>query len=303
VRWFGRRKQRLALAQALRRFLGQGSFGIVLGAGGAKGWAHIGVLRWFEDHGLRPSCICGASSGALVGAVYACGTLSSFGRELCRLTPRRITTLLDPTWRRGGLIAGKRLKRFLERFLPIGLVEELPVRYAAVATDLNTGTPRVLTSGSLLEAVRASIAIPGVFAPVNSPPWLLADGGLVDPLPVDAAYGLGAGTLVAVDVQGHELKPLPLSRRGGPKVVQVLWRSSEIMSRQTRQLRLASRSPDLVIYPPVLDIGSFEFHRAGEAIACGYEAAERVREEIFGLVRRPRPEPLQGVAGDVGTEP
>ncbi len=291
MKWGSRRRQRFALAAVLRRFLGQDSFGVVLGAGGAKGWAHMGVLRWLEEHGLRPSHVCGASSGALVGAVYASGTLDHFAREICGLTRRRITALLDPTWRRGGLIAGRRLERFLRGFLPVERIEDLPLRYGAVATDLDSGVGRTITSGSLLLAVRASIAIPGVFPPVRCPLGLLADGGLVDPLPVDVACGLGAAVLLAVDVQGEALTPLPLSRRGEPKIVQVLWRSSEIMSRQTRELRLSSRQPDIMLRPAVQQIGSFEFHRAAEAIACGYEAAEKARSEILSLLR---PQPASG---------
>lgn len=178
---------------------GREKVGVALGSGGARGWSHIGALTALEERGVKPEIVCGASMGALVGAAYATGRLAELEEWARRLTPRRMLTLLDPTLRRGGLMEGQGVVRFLKGVLPDIAIEEMATPYIAVAADLGTGQEIWLKEGSLIEAVRASIALPGVFSPAPRGDQWLVDGGLCNPVPVSPARALGADIVIAVN--------------------------------------------------------------------------------------------------------
>ncbi len=176
--------------------------GIALGGGAARGWAHIGVLAALAQQGIEPEIVCGTSIGALVGGIYAAGKLQELEAWVGQLTRRDVIGLLDFTASGGGAIGGRKLMDFFGRDLGELTIEELPRKYAAVATDLRTGTEVWLQVGPLLRAIRASISLPGMFTPVFQDGRWLVDGGLVNPTPVSLCRALGAELVIAVDLHG-----------------------------------------------------------------------------------------------------
>lgn len=176
--------------------------GIALGSGSARGWAHIGVLQALRAGGVDPHVICGSSIGALVGAACAVGDLDPLGEWVQSLSRGDVLRMLDLRLSGGGLIQGERLMRFFRSRAYDVPIEKLPRSYSAVATDLATGREVWIGKGSLLEAVRASFALPGLFTPVLRDGRWLVDGGLVNPVPVSVCRALGAEVVIAVNLNG-----------------------------------------------------------------------------------------------------
>ncbi len=177
----------------------QGKVGIALGSGSARGWAHVGVLRALAERGIRPEIVCGSSAGALVGALYAAGrldALETFGRKL---DWRQMAGYFDLTLR-GGLIKARRLVDFLSAEFEDADLSELQLPFACVATDLATGREVWIREGSAAEGLRASIAMPGLVAPVYREGRWLVDGGLVNAVPVSLCRAMGADSVIAVDL-------------------------------------------------------------------------------------------------------
>lgn len=174
--------------------------GLALGGGSARGWSHIGVIEALEEAGIYPEVVAGCSIGAVVGGAYAAGRLGALRDFALSLTRRRVMGMIDPRLTGSGLIAGERLRRRLARELTGYSIEALPLAFAAVATEFGTGHEVWLTRGSLVEAVRASYAIPGIFPPVAFEERLLMDGTLVNPVPVRLARELGADLVICVNL-------------------------------------------------------------------------------------------------------
>jgi NTE family protein len=174
--------------------------GLVLGSGAARGFAHIGVLQVLLAHGIVPDIIIGTSMGALVGGCYATNQLDALELWARSLTMRRIIGYLDVRFGGSGLISGGRLANQLHESIGATLIEDLPLRFAAIATEIGTGHEVWLTRGSLSLALRASYALPGVFPPVHVGQRWLADGALVNPVPVSAARAFGARVVIAVNL-------------------------------------------------------------------------------------------------------
>ncbi len=174
--------------------------GLALGGGSARGWAHLGVIQALEEAGIVPGIVVGCSIGAVVGGCYAAGKLAALEDFARSLTKRRVVGLLDLRLPGPGLIAGDRLRARLTSELSGRRIEQLPVAFACVATELGTGHEVWLTNGSLVEAVRASYAIPGLFPPVAIDERLLMDGTLVNPVPVRLARELGADVVACVNL-------------------------------------------------------------------------------------------------------
>jgi NTE family protein len=174
--------------------------GIALGGGAARGWSHIGVMRVLEREGIVPDVIAGSSVGAVVGGCYAAGKLDQIEEFAVSLTKRRVMGLLDFHITGSGLIAGDRLRRLLEHDLADLRIENLPLRFATIATELGTGHEIWLTRGALIEALRASYALPGVFDPVKLGGRWLMDGAIVNPIPVTTARALGADIVLCVNL-------------------------------------------------------------------------------------------------------
>jgi NTE family protein len=283
--------------------------GVALGAGAARGWAHIGALRELQAMGLVPDVVVGSSIGALVGGCFAAGRLDeleSFARSLNR---RRVFGLLDFSFSGAGLIGGDRLRVRLQESIGATRIEDLPTRFAGVATELETGHEVWLRRGSLIDAMRASYALPGVFEPVRLGRRWLIDGAVVNPVPVSVARALGAERVVALSIavdgtgrgatrhDGLETDPADdeappaarrvsgLLRRGrtganAPGLASVMVNAFNITQDRLMRSRLAGDPPDVLINLKVGRIGVFEFDRAEELIALGREAVRRARDEI-----------------------
>lgn len=192
--------------------------GLVLGSGGARGWAHLGVLDALAEAGIKPAVVAGTSMGALVGAVYAAGRLDALRDLALRLDWKQaLYYFLEMNFPRAGLIDGNKITRFIGQHVGPRKIEDLPLPFAAVATDVESGREVVLREGDVMEAIRASFSVPGIFTPVERDGAVLVDGGLVDPVPVRVARELGAGFVVAVDVTGGPLNERPLRKANAAK--------------------------------------------------------------------------------------
>src|ERR1700685_1785818 len=174
--------------------------GLVLGAGAARGWAHIGALRELDALGLKLDVIVGSSIGSLVGGCYAAGRLDMLEAFARSLTRRRVLGLLDFSFTGSGLIGGQRLGARLEAGLGDLRIEDLPLQFAAVATEIGGGHEIWLRRGRLVDAIRASYALPGVFEPVKVDGRWLFDGAIVNPVPVSVARALGAERVIALNI-------------------------------------------------------------------------------------------------------
>ena len=257
--------------------------GLALGGGSARGWAHIGVIRELEALGVEVQLVAGTSIGALVGAIHAGGALGEFEDWVTTLTRRTVFSLLDFQLG-GGVLKGARLMDFFRSRFEDRDIEALALPFAATATNLRTGAEVWLRSGSMLDAVRASIALPGLFTPVLHQGRLLVDGGLVNPVPVSLARAMEADLVIAVDLasdlldrsahqhaaaHGHALRQ--------PSMLDVITASIDIMQVRVSRSRMAGDPPEVLVRPRVAQIGILEFHRAAEAIDAGRDA---VREAL-----------------------
>jgi NTE family protein len=250
---------------------------LALGGGFARGFAHLGVLKVFQQHNIKVSHIAGSSVGSILGAAYASGAPLERIMETCRTLRFRDIA----RWRvsRLGLASNHRLAALMERVFGSRQFEDLKIPLAVVATDLSTGEPVVFTQGNLVDAIRASCAFPGLFEPVQIGTRCLADGGLVAPVPTHAARMLGAQMVIGVSVgmqDGH---------RGNPtNIFQVVSRA--VSAAQKHQLEVWERHADLVLRPDVQFLAWDDFARADEAIEAGAAAALRALPRIENLLER-----------------
>jgi len=264
--------------------------GLALGGGFARGFAHLGILKVLQKYNIRVSHIAGSSVGSILGAAYASGAPLERIIETCRTLRFRDIA----RWRvsRLGLASNQRLAALMERVFGSGQFEDLKIPLAVVATDLSTGEPVVFTQGNLVDAIRASCAFPGLFEPVEIGTRCLADGGLVAPVPTQAARGLGAQTVIGVSVglqDGH---------RGAPtNIFQVVSRA--VGAAQKHQLELWERHADLVLRPDVQFLAWDDFARADEAIEAGAAAALRALPRIENLLEKKAEEELPSDARTV----
>jgi NTE family protein len=282
--------------------------GLVLGSGAARGWAHIGVIRALERAGIRPDLVCGTSAGALVGAAYASGNLERLERWAIRMRMRDVVSFLDLRFN-GGLLNGTRLMSFARSIFEERPIERLPIPFGAVATTLQTGAETWLRTGSTLEAVRASMAMPGLFSPVPREGAMLVDGALTNPVPVSLGRAMGADVLIAVDLSSDVLKrnlvaePEPVSdvpdtgqwmnrlrgnwtalwgspQQRGPSMLGVVAASLDIMLVRITRSRMAGEPPDVIVAPRLGHLGLFDFGRAAEAIKEGERAMTAALENL-----------------------
>ena len=266
---------------------------LALGGGAARGWAHIGVLRALDEEGIEVSMIAGTSIGALVGGCYLAGKLDELESFARSLTMRRIAGLLDLTIGGGGLLGGMRLTKRMQEHLEGLRIEDLSIPFVAVATELRTGHEVWIDGGSLVNAIRASYALPGIFEPVKSDNRLLIDGAMVNPVPVSVCRSYEQPLVIAVnlnyDLYGRsavvkhrpsEDSPTSTPQGRGPGAGGVLVQAYNIIQDRLSRARLAGDPPDLALHPRVNDIGLSEFHRAGETIDRGYEEAKSRIVEI-----------------------
>ncbi len=186
------------------KYLTKRKMGLVLGSGGAKGLAHISTIEYLENMNIPIHLMVGSSIGAIIGAVYAAGNLKRLKTDLLNFDRSRLISLMDPVFPRSGLIEGREVMKFMMNYIPDDLnLEDLPLPFAIVATDYYNAGTVVFTKGNVLEAVRASISLPGIFIPVKYRNTFLIDGGVSNPLPVNVAKRMGASVTVAVNLNGR----------------------------------------------------------------------------------------------------
>ncbi len=263
---------------------------LALGGGAARGWAHIGVLRALDEAGIEVGMIAGTSIGALVGGCYLAGKLDELEAFARSITMRRLAGLLDLTIGGSGLLGGMRLTKRMQEHLEGVSIEDLDRPFVAVATELHTGHEVWIGSGSLITALRASYALPGIFEPVTCNNRTLVDGALVNPVPSSVCRAYEQPLVVAVnlnyDIFGrsavvkHSASVQPLDvPRSKPRdqhhlgLPGVMVQAFNIIQERISRARLAGDPPDLALHPRLSDIGLSEFHRAGEAIDRGYQEA------------------------------
>lgn len=182
----------------------QPSIGLALGSGSARGLAHIGIIRAINDAGIHVDCVAGTSIGALIGAVYASGKIDSLRDAYLAMDWKKIAYFFDMVFPKSGIIDGKKVSDFLREYIHAKNIEELPLPFKAVATELNSGKEVILETGDVIDAVRASISVPGMFTPVRRNGEVLVDGSLVNPVPVSVARSMGADIVIAVDLN-HDI--------------------------------------------------------------------------------------------------
>ncbi|MFC1669040.1 patatin-like phospholipase family protein [Spirochaetota bacterium] len=175
--------------------------GLVLGSGGSKGIAHISVIEYLESMGIPINMIAGSSMGAIIGTIYSLGCLKKFKEDLLKISRKDMMSIFDPVFPRSGLIAGKSIVDFLKRYIPNDAnIEDLKIPMSIVATDYYNGRSVIFRSGNILEAIRASISLPGILVPVRFKSTFLIDGGVANPLPINVVKSMGAGITIAVNL-------------------------------------------------------------------------------------------------------
>ncbi len=279
---------------------------LVLGSGGAKGLAHIGVISWLEENGFEIASVSGSSIGALVGGIYAAGKLGEFEKWVRAITKADMVTLMDISWGRGGLIKGDKIINTLTDLVGDQTIEELPVRFTAVATDIRGEREVWLNSGSLFQAIRASISLPMFFTPVQIDGLTLIDGGVLNPVPIAPTFGDKTDLTIAVNlgarVQEESATPhktLSVDKDENPDLQNKIarffknfqkseperqerdWSASEVANQAFDAMQSTLARQKLAVYPPdmVVEVarnacGTLEFNRAAEMIDLGYQRAE-----------------------------
>jgi NTE family protein len=279
---------------------------LVLGSGGARGYAHIGAIAEIESRGHEVVAVAGSSMGALVGGLYAAGVLDDYTEWVRNLKQREILRLLDPKWSAGGAIAANRIFAEVEDLIGEQLIEDLPMAFTAVATDLRARREVWFQRGPLLSAVRASIAIPGVITPVVMNGRLLADGGLMNPVPIEPTAAAAADLTIAISLQGdrsareqssparepatptwreelvdrvrrtvgreRELEtpaPMEAVEPDPLRISDVVGLSLDAMQGLVARYRMAGLPPDVLVTVPVSAARSLDFHRVTEMIDLG----------------------------------
>ncbi len=293
---------------------------LVLGSGGARGLAHIGIIEWLEEQGYRIESIVGCSIGSLVGGIHAAGELASYRDWVCALRRTDVLRFLDLAFRPGGLIKGDRIIDTLRRIVGEHAIEDLPIAYTAVATDIDRQREVWISKGPLFDAVRASIAVPTVFTPHEYLGMTLLDGGLLNPVPIAPTFRDFTDLTIAVDLNAPPA-PRPAPQKAPPpeptpqrdddirsRILQFLdsigdnlrangededdelglfelvSRSFETMQNSISALKLAAYAPDVLINVPRDTCSAHEFHRARELITIG----RRLAAEAMAAPRRTR---------------
>lgn len=280
------------------------SVSLVLGSGGARGLAHIGVIRALEERDLRVRRIAGTSIGAVIGGIYAAEELDTYVRWVTQLRKADMVRLLDFSFTRTSLFKGERIIGVLKDLIGDRQIENLPVGFTAVATAIEEQREVWLNKGSLFNAINASIAVPGIFSPVTIDGRLLVDGGLVNPVPIAPTLNDATDITIAVNLGGTTEHYRPVEKasahkpekedegyraaigrfvsslrenetdaEGPPGVVELLLQSFDVMQGSIARLKLAAYAPDIVVDVPRDSCSFFEFHRASEMVDLGYRNA------------------------------
>lgn len=294
--------------------LNKPKIGLALGSGLVRGWAHIGAIRALVRHGFTPDIIAGTSVGALAGVAYATNKLDDLEDWARSLNRTSVMGYVDLKINTGGLMGGGKIYRLLRGHWPETNIEDLPVKFVAVAADMGTGHEVWLRSGDVVQAMRASFALPGVFPPMRYQNRLLVDGALVNPVPVSACQALGADMVIAVNLNGDVIGKLrrngkkypavmgfdPLSdntmgekasrigvvrrlfsrENDSPSLMGTMVSAMNIVQDRLARSRMAGEPPDVLIAPRIGHIGLMEFERVDELIELGEAAVEAMLPQL-----------------------
>lgn len=300
--------------------------GLALGSGSSRGWAHIGIIRALADIGFEPDIICGSSIGAIVGASYAAGNLDKLESWVTSLSKRDVAGFFEFNFSLNGFVDIKRLRHFFNDTICAEntLIEQLPRSFASISTELESGHEVWFCDGPVLDAVLASIAMPGLFPPIKFKGKWLVDGALVNPVPISLCHVLGAEVVLAVNLNGnvvgkhfnhHNKKPEKKStrtRQNGslleivtttikeystsfmanskakeqpPSLFDAIAGSINITQDRITRSRMAGDPPDILLMPKLAHIGLLEYYRASEAIDEGRACVERMATEIRHVLK------------------
>ncbi len=297
------------------------TIGLALGSGASRGWSHIGVIKALLSEGIEPDIVCGTSVGAIIGASYVAGNLKKLEDWVLGSTRSDVLRFFGLGFSQTGFVDTERLSWFLHNYVAAEeqRIEDMPKKYAAVSTDLDTGREVWFTKEGVADAVRASMALPGLFPAVRNDQRWLVDGGLVNPVPVTPCRALGADIVIAVNLnsgvigkRNHAtLESIPAERRGvlssfkkqakeysssifpnsvekdeAPGLFYAIANAVNIVQDRITRSRLAGDPADILISPRLPHIGMLEFHRAAEAIEEGEASVQRALAEIVRLTTR-----------------
>ncbi len=280
---------------------------LVLGSGGARGLAHIGVIRWLEEHQYNIQSLVGCSMGALVGGVHAIDKMVEYEDWVRAIRKRDIVALMDVTLLRGGLVKGDRLFNTLRELLGEHMIEDLSIRFTAVAVDINKSREIWINQGPIFDAIRASISLPFLFTPAQLGERRLIDGAIMNPIPIAPTASDDTDIVIAVNVSGEltegirqapktdrpQSSPSALQKRIGQflegltsvrsqsksedgSITDVIYTAFDAMQSTIARQKLAAYPPDVLIEIPRNVANIMDFDRADELIDLGYQAAERV---------------------------
>ena len=266
---------------------------LVLSSGGARGLAHIGAIEELESHGYHISSIAGCSMGALIGGVYAAGKLKEFREWMKTIDRKKMIELTDFSFSINHLAKGTRIIETIMEFVPDMAIEDLPVPYCAVATDLKVGREVVFNKGSLFEAIRASISMPSFYKPVQRDGMVLIDGGILNPIPLNRVKRQKKDILVGIDVSGHDYKAqwdemhrlTEMQKQDNSlksKILDMLIpdniefnyytmlsRTNSLMIRQNSILMAKLMKPDILVDIQMSRYGTFDFDKSEKLVAIG----------------------------------
>lgn len=278
---------------------------LVLGSGGARGLAHIGIIHWLEENGYQIKAVSGCSMGALIGGIYAAGKLDDYEHWVRAVTRLDIVTLLDLSWQKTGLVKGDKIISTLIELVGNRLIEELPIPFTAVASDIEAEKEVWIQSGRLFDAIRASIALPLFFTPFQYRGAYLIDGGILNPVPIAPTFGDATDITIAINLNGPPLEqaaPVEVTEQLSSDVLpfraninrfierlqqaakmtndhdwgayDIVMQSFEAMQSTIARQKLAAYPPDKIIEISRNACAALEFERAAEMIELGYRKAE-----------------------------
>ena len=272
---------------------------LVLSSGGARGLAHIGAIEELEAHGYRITSIAGCSMGALIGGVYAAGKLKEFREWMKTVDRKKMLKLTDFSLSLNHIAKGSRILEAIMEFVPDMPIEDLPIPYCAVATDLKAGHEVVFNKGNLFDAIRASISLPSFYEPVHRDDMILIDGGVTNPIPLNRVVRHEGDILVGVDVSGHDYKKqseiqqeLAEKRKRSKSLSQqilnklipdnlefnyytMLSRVSSVMIRQNSILMAQLMKPDVLVDIQMSRYGGFDYDKSEKLIAIGRQKTQQ----------------------------
>ncbi len=294
----------------------QMKIGLALGSGSAKGWAHIGVINGLKKLGIDIDIVGGCSVGALVGVAYACNRMDAMEFWVRSFNYLDVIKLMDFSWHRGGLLRGERVFNAIGKLIKITAFSECSLKFGAVATNLTTGRELWFTEGDINQAVRASCSVPGLLSPVWFNDCWLADGAIVNPVPVSLTRAMGADIVIAVDLQqdarlvqqgllSHEkltddqpsspwyerlrgkLTRVALQQSDNtPSALEIMSVSMQVLENGLKRNLMKEEPADILIQPYCPQISMLDFHLAGEAIAAGQLALEKQQKELLSLIKK-----------------